>query len=136
MGKKNIVIIEGVQSRLGVGNDLFKNANSIQRILCPSENAFDVYDKILNEALKIPKNKQILIALGSTATVLTYDLYKKGYQAIDIGHVDIEYEWFLRNVKNRIKIENKYTNEVKNGRENIRPVKDTDYYKQIIINIK
>jgi len=133
--KKDIVIIEGVKSRLGVGNDLFNNAKSIQRILCPSENAFNVYNKILNEAYKIPKNKQILIALGPTATVLAYDLCMKGYQAIDIGHVDIEYEWFLRKVKNKIKIENKYTNEAKNGRNNIKPVEDTNYYKQIIFNI-
>ena len=37
---KEIVIIEGEQSRLGIGNDLFKNAISIQRVLCPILNAF------------------------------------------------------------------------------------------------
>jgi len=30
--------------------------------------------------------------LGPTTTVLAYDLYKNGYQAIDIGHVDLEHE--------------------------------------------
>ena len=44
---------------------------------------------------KLSKNKLILIALGPTATVLSYDLYKLGYHVIDIGHADIEYEWFL-----------------------------------------
>ena len=53
------------------------------------------------------KNKLILIALGPTATVLSYDLNKLGYQAIDIGHADIEYEWYLRKAKKKIPIKNK-----------------------------
>ena len=32
------------------------------------------------------------------------DLYNLGYQAIDIGHIDIEYEWFLRNATKNIKV--------------------------------
>lgn len=35
-----------------------------------------------------------MISLGPTATVLAYDLFKAGYQAIDFGHVDVEYEWW------------------------------------------
>jgi len=132
---KDIVIIEGEQSRLGIGNDLFDNSRSIQRIICPSENAFELYDEIFNEALKIDKNKLILIALGPTATVLAYDLYKYGYQAIDIGHVDIEYEWYLRNATNKIKIENKYVNEAHNGNINIIDITDEKYSKQIIVTI-
>jgi len=133
--KKDIVIIEGDKSRLGVGNDLFNNTNTIQRILCPSVNAFEIYDKIYNESLKIPKNKLVLIALGPTATVLGYDLYKKGYQAIDIGHIDIEYEWYLRNSTYKVKIENKYTNEAIEGSINIKDIDDANYNKQIIAKI-
>jgi glycosyltransferase family protein len=40
--KKDILIIEGEKSRLGVGNDLFKNSKSIKRILCPARNAFNL----------------------------------------------------------------------------------------------
>ena len=36
----------------------------------------------------------VLIALGQTATVLAYDLSEAGLQAIDPGHVDVEYEWY------------------------------------------
>lgn len=132
---KNIVIVEGEQSRLGVGNDLFDNANSIQRIICPSENAFDCYENILSEVKKVEKDKLILLALGPTATVLAYDLYKSGYIAIDIGHVDIEYEWFLRKATEKIRIENKYVTEVKDGRSNIVDIKDEKYAKQIIAKI-
>lgn len=132
---KDVVIVEGEYSRLGVGNDLFDNINSIQRIICPSENAFEKYDDILNEILKIDRNKMIMLALGPTATVLSYDLYKKGYNAIDIGHVDIEYEWFLRKATEKIKIETKYVTEVKNGENDIQDVNDEKYESEIIARI-
>lgn len=81
---KDIAIIEGEGTRLGVGNDLFNNTKSIVRIIAPSKNAFSRYEEILNESKDLDKNKLILIALGQTATVLAYDLSKLGYQAIDI----------------------------------------------------
>ena len=90
--RKNILIVEGEKSRLGIGNDLFNNAKSIKRIICPNKYAFRVYDKILKSVLQVDKNNLILIALGPTATILAYDLCKNGYQAIDIGHADIQYE--------------------------------------------
>ncbi|KAG4095512.1 DUF1792-domain-containing protein [Neocallimastix lanati (nom. inval.)] len=133
--KKDIVIIEGEKSRFGINNDLLNNTKTIQRILCPAINAYDVYEKIYNEALKINKDKLILIALGPTATILAYDLHNVGYQAIDIGHADISYEWFLRNATHKIKIENKYVNEVKDGSKNIGDITDNSYYDQILVKI-
>ena len=109
---RNIIIVEGEQSRLGYGNDLFNNTKSIKRILCPVRNAFSVYDKILNAVLKISKDNLILIALGPTAPVLAYDLSQLGYQAVDIGHADIQYELYLRNATDMIKIPYKFNNEL------------------------
>lgn len=133
--KKDIVIIEGDKSRLGVGNDLFDNMNSIERIICPSENAFDRYKQIVSEASKVDKNKLILLALGPTATVLAYDLFKIGYRVIDIGHIDIEYEWFLRKATEKVRIETKYVTEVKNGRTNIAEINDEKYMSEVIAKI-
>ena len=133
--KKNVIIVEGEQSRLGVGNDLFDNMESIQRIICPSEDAYDVYENILKEIKKMDKSKLILLALGPTATVLAYDLYKEGYHVIDIGHVDIEYEWFLRKATKKIRIETKYVTEVADGRENIQSIQDKKYEKEIIAKV-
>ena len=64
--KKDVLVVEGEFSRLGVGNDLFNSTNSIQRIICPSENAFDEYDEILKKILEYGKNKLILLALAIT----------------------------------------------------------------------
>ena len=133
--EENILIVEGEYSRLGVGNDLFDNASSIERIICPSENAYEKYDKILYDTIKYGKNKLILLALGPTATVLAYDLYKAGFRAIDIGHVDIEYEWFLRKATEKIKIETKYVTEVKGGENDIQDINDEKYEKEIVSKI-
>ena len=90
---RDVIIIEGEQSRLGVNNDLFNNTKSIKRILAPNRNAFNYYQLILDKVTQYDKQEYlILLALGPTATVMAYDLAKLGYQAIDIGHVDIEYE--------------------------------------------
>ena len=133
--KKDILIIEGEKTRLGIGNELFNNTNSIRRIICPAINAFKLYNKILNETLKVEKKKLILLAIGPTSTVLAYDLYKAGYQVIDIGHVDIEYEWYLKNATSKIKIEGKYVNEAVDGSSNILEIKDEIYFSQIISKI-
>ena len=113
---KDILIVEGEQTRLGVGNDLFSGASSIKRILAPAVNAFACYDKILESAKRNHNGELILIALGPTATVLAADLASENCQAIDIGHIDIEYEWFLAGVKKKIAVEGKYINEVISGR--------------------
>ncbi|SEW09076.1 SP_1767 family glycosyltransferase [[Clostridium] fimetarium] len=130
---REVVIIEGEKTRMGIGNDLFDNAINIRRILAPAENAYDKYNDILKEACKLPTNTLIILALGPTATVLAYDLSKAGYQAIDIGHIDIEYEWFLMNAQQKVSIPNKYVNEAKDGKgTNVGECLDREYAGQII----
>lgn len=130
---KNIVFIEGEKSRMGVGNDLFLNAKSIKRILAPSTQAFNKYGDILKEAQKHSKETLFLIALGPTATGLAYDLHLLGYQAIDIGHVDIEYEWLLMKADEKKPIKNKMVHEAQSN--NVAECDDEEYLSQIIAKI-
>lgn len=134
--KRNIIIIEGRYTRFGIGNDLLSNALSTKRIICPEKNAFNKYQQIFTEALKQDKTSLFLIALGPTATVLASDLCNNGFQAIDIGHLDIEYEWFLMGAKEKTAVKNKYVNE---GDHVITEKNDTlnniEYQKQIISQI-
>lgn len=110
---KDICIIEGEKSRLGVGNDLFNGAQSITRIICPSINAFNAYNDILSFVNdNVTKDKLLLIALGPTATALAWDLSKMGYWALDIGHVDIEYEWMLMGAEKKVPIKNKFVGDL------------------------
>lgn len=93
---KDLVMVEGCTAHNGVGNDLFAEAASVRRIVCPSSNAYRVRDRILEECLKFDRDKLFLFALGVTAKALVEEMFLKGYRVIDIGNLDMEYEWFLR----------------------------------------
>lgn len=131
---KDILIVEGEKTRLGVGNDLFSDVKSIKRILCPAVNAFTFCEDIFRTVLHFHQNELIVLALGPTATVLAAKLSECGLQALDLGHVDIEYEWFLSGAKEKQLIPGKYINEIPSGRE---PEECTDngYLREIIASI-
>jgi len=128
---RDVVICEGVGTRLGMFNDLLGGAKSISRILCPARSAFDKYDEILSTFKGISTDKLVLAALGPTATVLAYDLCNQGYQAIDVGQLDLEYEWFLRKGVTYPLPEFKYVDGTEEGRK-IRKLEDPEYKRQII----
>ena len=132
---KNIIIVEGAMSRLGFGNDLFSSVKSVKRIICPVKNAYSKYDDILKICLQQDKDSIFIIALGPTATVLAYDLSQMGYRALDLGHIDIEYEWFLQKATKKVAIKNKYVNEVKKGRINS-DLNNEKYLSEIIDTIQ
>jgi len=94
---RDVILFESQETRLGVHNDILDGAKSISRIVFyPLKNAFDKYNEIISSFDGINKNTLILLALGPTATVLAYDLCKEGYQAVDIGDINEEYESLLR----------------------------------------
>lgn len=112
---QDVILVEGKDSRLGVNNDLFNGAKSIMRVLGPAINAFDRYDELMTKVKGVAnKESLILLALGPTATVMAYELAKGGFWAVDIGHIDIEYEWFLMGATEKVAVPGKYTNECEN----------------------
>ena len=131
--RRNVVIIEGSNTKMGVGNDLFINASNIRRIICPHKNAFAVYEDILAEAKLLPKDSLILISLGPTASVLAYDLSVCGYQAIDTGHLDLEYNWMKSGAKIKTRVVGRAVNELHD--ETPEEIYDKTYMAQIIKRI-
>jgi glycosyltransferase family protein len=132
---RDVVICEGEATRFGMFNDLLAGAASVSRILCPARNAFDRYGDILSAFDDISRDTLVLIALGPTATVLSHDLCRKGFQAIDIGALDVDYEWFLRReVRLGAPVDFKYVDSGKQGRS-IQPLDDPEYRRQTIKRI-
>ena len=80
----------------------------------------------MEAVLKFDKNNLILISLGQTATVLSFDLCKLGYQAIDIGHTDRDNEAYVRKAKYYI-----FKNETKDILGNVTEMNEI-YTKQIV----
>lgn len=132
---KDVLIVEGEFSRLGVGNDLFDKTKSVRRILCPPKNAYKKYDEIMQEVKKQSKDKLILLALGATATVMAYDLFNEGYRAIDIGHIDVEYEWMKMGAKTKVSVPGRYVNEAGDAGHQMLPCNDEKYLAQIVAKI-
>ncbi len=129
---RDVIFVEGALTRLGVGNDLFDNARSIRRIIAPPTSSFDRYDDILEAAMKYgQKDTLFLLAIGPCAGVLALDLCNAGFQAVDIGHVDLEYEWFLQGQGGRCVVPNKYNNEMYGG-DVVAEIHDAAYESQII----
>ncbi|CDA84753.1 glycosyltransferase [Bacteroides sp. CAG:754] len=138
---RDIIFVEGRDTKMGVGNDLFDNVQSIRRVLCPSKDAFEKYDDIIAKVLEIPRNENnlFILALGPTATVMAADLHKAGLQVLDMGHMDIEYEWYRMGVTQKVPVTGKFSNEAAilglADSAVVGELKDDIYQKQIIIDL-
>ncbi|WP_349069555.1 GT-D fold domain-containing glycosyltransferase [Bacteroides zhangwenhongii] len=132
---RDIYIVEGEKTRIGVGNDLLSNAKNLYRILAPAKNAYDKYDEIV-AAIKehVPWGSLVILALGPTATIMAYDLAKMGYQALDLGHFDIQYEYHIRDIHSKQPIPGKYVNEASTAGQTVDDsvIQDESYGKSII----
>ena len=97
-----------------------------------AEFKFNKYDDIFAECIRIAHQVDLfLIATGPCAGVLAFDLSQKGFQAIDVGHIDLEYEWFLAGKGYRVPVPHKYNNELSGG-DDVASISDPKYFSQII----
>lgn len=131
---RDILVVEGQTTRSGVGNDLFDQARSVKRIVCPSKNAYQSLDEIEQAVLKYGKGRLILLMLGPTAKVLAYCLSEAGYQALDIGHIDSEYEWLKMGATTKVKLDHKHTAEF-NYDEDIEWEEDDRYNREVVVDL-
>lgn len=92
---KDVVVVEGEKTHNGVGNDLLDSAKTIERIICPSREAYQVLEEIINECKRFPKDRLFLVSLGVAAKFVAEALFLEGYRVLDIGNLDMEYEWYL-----------------------------------------
>lgn len=129
---KDIVVVEGEQTHNGVGNGLLSGAHTVQRIICPSKDAYSIYKQILETCMKFDREYLFLLSIGAAAKPLAYDLFKEGYRVIDIGNMDLEYEWYLRKTKGKIPLEK---HGIIGQEENQRAGYD-EYLKQIAVTLR
>lgn len=107
--KRDVTIICGKGVFDEIENSIFANAQSIEFQYAPLEHAFNEYDNLLRSALKINKERLVISILGPTATVLCYDLTQNGYQALDLGHIAKDYDYFMKSTKITLRESYKYT---------------------------
>lgn len=99
---RDIVIVEGTKTHNGVGNDLFDTARSVERIICPPKDAYSAIPDILKACMRYEKDRLFLLSVGVAAKFLALELFQKGYRVLDIGNMDLEYEWYVRKAPDKI----------------------------------
>lgn len=134
---KNVIIVEGKYTRFGVGNDLLDDTKSVSRVIAPAKDAYTKVNSIYEQTLEIAKRVDdplILISLGPTATYLAYR-FSDYYQSIDIGHFDLQYQYLQKGYYHKVRIDNRYDNEMINGNR-VKSIKDKKYKSEIKAIIK
>lgn len=132
---RDILIIEGEYTKFGVGNDLLGKAKSIKRILGPATNAYSCCDLLVSTAASLSKDMLVIVSLGPAGKIVTYELVKRGFQVWDLGHLDIEYEWYLRKSTKKESILGKYVNEASEKLLEKNKLDAFSYRKQVIARI-
>ena len=91
-------------------------------------------DAIQQAILDHAPGRIILLMLGPTAKILAYRLSQLGYRALDLGHIDPEYEWMKMGTVTRVQLKHKHTAEF-NFDQGIEFVEDEDYNSQIVVDL-
>lgn len=102
---RDIVVVEGTRTHNGVGNDLLDAARSVERIICPPSDAYGALPEILEACLRYDKDRLFLLSVGVAAKFLAVELFRRGYRVLDIGNMDIEYEWYVRRSPGKCRLE-------------------------------
>ena len=99
---RDVVIVEGTRTHNGVGNDLLDSARSVERIICPPKDAYGALGEILEVCLRYEKDRLFLLSVGVASKFLAKELFLQGYRVLDIGNMDMEYEWYVRQAPDKM----------------------------------
>lgn len=86
---KNVLVVEGENTKLGLGTELLNTSKSISRVLIPNKDCFEKIEDIKEYVLNNNNIYDIvLLVAGPAASVLSYELCKNGVQSIDLGQIN------------------------------------------------
>lgn len=98
---RDVVVVEGERTHNGVGNNLLDTARTVERIIGPASDAYDRLDEILDCCRTYSRDKLFLVSLGVAAKFIAEQLFLEGYRVLDIGNLDMEYEWYTHGEKGK-----------------------------------
>ena len=94
---KDIVLLRGNNSQ-HYQYDIYDNARSSKILYAPRYHAEREYESLKKLLLEEPEDKLVILSCGPTCTVLAYDLARVGRRALDLGHLNKDYDWYKRGV--------------------------------------
>jgi hypothetical protein len=70
---------------------MMNSARNLTEIEIPTSSAWKCYPEILGKCMKMDSACRFILCAGPTATVLAYDLARRGRHAVDLGHLGLFY---------------------------------------------
>lgn len=110
---KKILIVNGYNNNLH-NSALLKGALDIKRIAIPNKNAFSLkvsVSKKIDSLLLQEEFDLVVFSCGPLASYLAY-VHHQDIQCLDIGHIDIEYEWSLLRATKKVSVDSTTCGEV------------------------
>lgn len=105
----SVTLFMGEQAYNSLNYYVFDEAEEIKVEFCPSRNAFDHYNELMERARRLPHTELICLAIGATAKVMAYELTQEGYLVFDIGHMPKDYDSYMKKIsRNRKNAEEFY----------------------------
>lgn len=90
---QEVVLVRGSERSLVEGKGTMQLARKVHPVLCARRDAYAEIDRVEKDvdALGV---KRVLLCAGAMATVLTYRLAKRGFHAIDLGHIGFLWRYY------------------------------------------
>lgn len=82
---RDVVLVRGDDKSLTPAT--MAEARSFVTVDGPRQNAYDVVDALEAKIIEVGKDRRVLLCLGATATVLAARLNRRGFHALDLGHI-------------------------------------------------
>lgn len=89
---RHVVLVQGRGLLATYAHNLFDTASELTIIDGPRRNAFESYEELMGQVRRYPQDALICLCLGTTATVMAFDLAREGYRALDLGHLPKAYD--------------------------------------------
>lgn len=95
---QEVVLVRGSERSLVESRGPMSSAKRTHPVLCARRDAYAEIDRCEAEIERLGV-KKVLLCAGAMATVLTYRLAKKGFHAVDLGHIGYLWNYYARNKK-------------------------------------
>ncbi len=95
---KELVLITCENLIQNIKYDIFSNAKNIKYIFIPNKNCYSKTKYVYQEIEKYGKDKIYILQAGPAATVWAAELADMGYRALDLGHLQKQYDFYKQGI--------------------------------------
>lgn len=95
---KKVLLVGCQNSMKNLKYDIFDTAEIKEYVYVPNKNAYEEYDSIFSSIKSYDKDYLVILMCGPAGKVLACDLCKEGYRALDLGHIQKSYDFYMKEI--------------------------------------